>query len=406
MKFQLAGLVTAVTFAAVPGLFAFPGSSTPPRFYSTPAHYAYQQQNIIGSVTAIDAAAGKVSVKTDSGGSATFSTNEKTVVRRVPPGQTSLANADTISLGDIKVGDRVLVPGGAADAQLPVRQVIVMASEAITAKRTQQQTDWQSRGVNGRVSAVNTNKREITVQSRGQNGPETLTVTASANTKISRYAPDSLRSEDALPAALSDIHVGDQVRVLGNRSSDGGSLTADEIFSGSIARAFGTITDINAANNEVMIKNDQTGQTYSVSLGKRSMVKRLPPEVAQNLAQRREQRQRRRQAQAESTGVQTENTAGRGNRRGADGSQQRRGFQQLLEDQPSISIADLKKGDALMVTGTQGADASHLTAINVIAGDAELMRLFQRPQGRRNGNMSPGLPGNVAGGNAQDNEQP
>jgi hypothetical protein len=199
--------------------------------------------------------------------------------------------------------------------------------------------------------------------------------------------------------------VGDQVRVLGNRSSDGSSVTADEILSGSIVRAFGTITDINANNNEVSIKNDQTGQAYTVSLGKRSMVKRLPPEVAQNLAQRREQRQRRRQAQAESTGVQTESPAGSGDRRGANG-QQRRGFQQLLEDQPAINIADLKKGDALMVSGTQGADAAHLTAVSVIVGDAELMRLFQRPQGRRNGNMSPGLPGNVSGGNAQDNEQP
>jgi Cu/Ag efflux protein CusF len=405
MKFQFAGLVTAVTFVAVPGLFAFPSSSAT-LHHSTPANYAFQQQNIIGTVTAIDAAGGKVSVKTDSGGTATFSTNEKTAVRRVPPGQTSLANAETISLGDVKVGDRVLVPGGSMDAQAPVRQVIVMASEAITAKRTQQQTDWQSRGINGRVTAVNTNKREITIQTRGQNGPETLTVIAPASAKVSRYASDSLRSEDALPATLSDIHAGDQVRVLGNPSPDGKSVTADEILSGSIVRAFGTITDINAPNNEVSIKNDQTGQTYTVSLGKRSLVKRLPPEVAQNLAQRRKQSQQRRQAQAESTGVQTENPAGRGNRRGADGGQQRRGFQQLLEDQPSISIADLKKGDALMVTGTQGADASHLTAVSVIAGDAELMQLFQRPQGRRNGNMSPGLPGNVAGGNAQDNEQP
>lgn len=404
MKRLIAGLVTAVTLAAIPNLSVY-AHPTAMSFLSTPARYT-QQQNLIGTVTAIDSAGGKISVRTDAGGSATFSTNEKTVARRVPPGQTSMANAEKISLSDIKVGDRVLVPGGAADAQTPVRQVIVMASEAIAEKRTQQQSDWQGRGINGRVTAINQGKREITIQTRGESGPETITVAAPASTKFSRYAPDSLHAEDARSAALSDIHVGDQVRVLGSRSTGGSSVTAEEILSGTVVRAFGTITDINSANNEVSIKNDQTSQTYTVSLGKRSVVKRLPPEVAQNLAQRREQRQRRRQAQAESTGVQTENPAGSGNRRGADGGQQRRGFQQLLEEQPAIRIADLKKGDALMVTGTQGADAMHLTAVNVIAGDAELMRLFQRPQGRRNGNMSPGLPGNVSGGNAQDNEQP
>lgn len=404
MKYLVAGVVAAVTFAAVPNLVAHTDSSAIPA-HLTSGQSSNNQQNLIGTVTAIDTAGGKITVKTDAGGSATFSTSEKTVVRRVPPGQTSLANAETISLGDIKVGDRVLVPGASADAQTAVRQVIVMASEAIAANRTQQRSEWQSRGINGRVTAVNQDKREITVQTRGQNGPETITVTAPGTVKVSRYAPDSLRAEDARLGALSDIRVGDQIRVLGSRSSSGNTITAEEILSGSVVRAFGTITDINTATNEVTIKNDQTGETHTITVGKHTVVKRLPPEVAQNLAQRREQRQQRRQAQADSTGVQTENPARGGNRRGADGGQ-RRGFQQLLENQPAISIGDLKKGDALMVTGTQGADAAHLTAVNVISGDAELMKVFQRPQGGRNRNMSPGLPGNVAGGNAQDNEQP
>ena len=400
MKYLVASLVAAVTFAAVPNLIAHTNSSTRLAL-PTSRQFSNKQQNLIGTVSAIDMAAGKVTVKTDAGGSVTFSTNEKTTVRRVPPGQTSLANAQTISLSDMKVGDRVLVPGASADTQTAVRQVIVMASEAIAATRTQQQTAWQTRGVNGRVTAVNKDKHELTVQTRGQNGPDTVTVTV----KVSRYAPDSLRAEDARPGSFSDIRVGDQIRVLGNRSSNGSNVTAEEILSGSVVRAFGTVTDINAAANEVSIKNDQSGQIFTVILGKNSVIKRLPPEVAQNLEQRREQRQQRRQAQAESTGVRTENRAGGGNRRGADGGQ-RRGFQQLLENQPAIAIADLKKGDALMVTGTRGTDAAHLTAVNVIAGDAELMKLFQRPQGGRNRNMSPGLPGNVAGGNAQDNEQP
>jgi hypothetical protein len=374
-----------------------------------------QQQNLIGTVTAIDTANGKIIVKTDAGNSVTFSTNDKTTVRRLPPGQTSIANAEKITLADIKVGDRVLVPGGAADVQTAARQVIVMASEAIAAKRDQDRSEWQTRGINGRITALNQEKKEITVQARGA---EIITVKAPGNAKILRYAPDSLRSTDARTGAFTDLRVGDQIRILGNRSADGKTVTAEEIVSGTVARAFGTITDINTKANEITIKNSQTGQTFTVVIGKNSVVKRLPAEVAQNLTQRRERRQQRRQTQAESTGVQTENQGQRRRERrngenrerrsanAGDAQRPRGGLQQMLEAQPAITIADLKKGDALMVTGTQGADASRLTAVNIISGDAELMQLIQRSQGGRNGNMSPGLPGNVGGGNVSDDDEP
>ena len=377
-----------------------------------------QQQNLIGTVTAIDTANGKIIVKTDAGNSVTFSTNDRTTVRRLPPGQTSIANAEKITLADIKVSDRVLVPGGVADVQTAARQVIVMASEAIAAKRDQDKSEWQTRGINGRITALNQEKKEITVQARGGSGAEIITVKAPGNAKILRYAPDSLRSTDAKAGAFTDFRVGDQIRILGSRSADGKTVTAEEIVSGTVARAFGTITDINTKANEITIKNSQTGQTFTVVLGKNSVVKRLPAEVAQNLAQRRERRQQRRQTQAESTGAQTENQGQRRRerrngenreRRPADANNAQRprgGLQQMLEAQPAITIADLKKGDALMVTGTQGADASRLTAVNIISGDAELMQLMQRSQGGRNGNMSPGLPGNVGGGNVSDDDEP
>jgi hypothetical protein len=374
-----------------------------------------QQQNLIGTVTAIDTANGKIIVKTDAGNSVTFSTNDKTTVRRLPPGQTSIANAEKITLADIKVGDRVLVPGGAADVQTAARQIIVMASEAIAAKRDQDRSEWQTRGINGRITALNQEKKEITVQARGA---EIITVKAPGNAKILRYAPDSLRSTDARTGVFTDLRVGDQIRILGSRSADGKTVTAEEIVSGTVTRAFGTITDINTKANEITIKNSQTGQTFTVVLGKNSVVKRLPAEVAQNLAQRRERRQQRRQTQAESTGAQTENQGQRRRERrngenrerrpanAGDAQRPRGGLQQMLEAQPAITIADLKKGDALMVTGTQGADASRLTAVNIISGDAELMQLMQRSQGGRNGNMSPGLPGNVGGGNVSDDDEP
>ena len=95
--------------------------------------------------------------------------NERTIYRRLPPGQTSLSNAEAITSADVKVGDRVLVPGGAALADGsagPARQVIVMAREAVAARREQQRDDWRTRGVNGRVTAIDAAKKEITIEAR------------------------------------------------------------------------------------------------------------------------------------------------------------------------------------------------------------------------------------------------
>ncbi|HYY41892.1 MAG TPA: hypothetical protein VE775_04105, partial [Pyrinomonadaceae bacterium] len=55
--------------------------------------------------------------------------------------------------------------------------------------------------------------------------------------------------------------------------------------------------------------------------------------------------------------------------------------------------------DAVLVTGTPGADAARLTAIILLTGDAQLLTRLQGQQGdARGGNMSPGLPGDVLGG--------
>lgn len=404
MRFLHASLAIAMVAAAA-------AASTPVNALPSSERSAIERrQNLIGTITAIDP--GRITIRTDSGETVTFSTDAKTAFRRVKPGQTSLSGAETIASADLKVGDRVLVPGGAANPQAAVRQVVVIAAEAIAAKRDEDRSQWQTRGVSGRITAIDAANKTVTVQTRGRGQTETLTVSTTGATKIARYAPDSLRSEDARPAAFADLRVGDQIRVLGDRPAGGTAMTAEEIVSGSVVRAFGTISAVNAAAGEITIQNAQTQQTFTVTLSKNTTVKRIPAEVAANLAEARQARQQRRQARAESTGVQTErrrrqrpsgnNTDGTG--APAAARQRPRNLTQLLEDQPAITISDLKAGDSVMVTGTQGADATRLTAVNVITGGAELIQLMQRPQGRRN--MSPGLPGNVGGGNAPTDDEP
>ncbi|HZI17905.1 MAG TPA: hypothetical protein VEY09_04850 [Pyrinomonadaceae bacterium] len=367
---------------------------------------ARAQQHLIGEVTAVDAAAGQLTVRSDAGATVTLRTDEKTLFRRVPPGQTSLDSAERITRAEVGVGDRVLVPGGAPAAGGAVRQLILMARAALAEGGAREREDWRRRGVAGRVVALDAGRREIVIETRAREGFERLTVVAGEPARFRRYAPDSLRPADAVPGTFADIRVGDQLRVLGDRSADAPRLAAEEVISGSVARLAGTIASVDAARGVVSVREGQTGQTVAVSVGRRTTIKRVPAEVAEQFGRQRDlRRERRRAAEPGREGGGRGGEAGRG-RQGREGNEGGRGragggLQQLWESLPTVSLADLKAGDALVVTGTAGADAERVTAVTLLTGDADLLtrlQRFGRGQGGR-GNMSPGLPGNVMGGN-------
>ncbi|HXG82694.1 MAG TPA: hypothetical protein VNI84_01585 [Pyrinomonadaceae bacterium] len=383
------------------------------------------QTNLIGEVTAIDQSAGKIVVQTEAKTSVTVTVNDKTVFRRVAPGQTSLAGAEQITVADVKIGDRVLIPGGVAAEQAAVRQFIVMAREAINAQRDKERETRRARTINGQITAVNAEKREIIIQARGRGNAEALTVAASPNAKLTRYAPDSLKPADAKPGAFADLRVGDQIRVVGDKNADGTRVAAEEILSGSVTRSVGTISEINQTRGEVVVKNAETGQLTTVAVGKNTTLRRISPEVADALKQRfdrrRERRAERASGNAEQPPQQTQenrrrNRGERRNRAGGDANQNNnpagnqagnRNPQQMFENLPAIKIADLKKGDAVLITATSGGN-SQMTAVSIVTGAAEMRGILQQTQGGRRGqgNMSPGLPGNVGGGNAGSDDDP
>jgi hypothetical protein len=387
---------------------------------STVSHAAQQAQHLVGEVTALDQASGQITVKTDAGSSVTVAADEQTTYRRLPPGQTSLDKAEAITRSDIKVGDRVLVPNGAAGGQTAARQVIVMAREAIAARRQQEREDWRARGVNGRVVAVDPSKKELSIEARSRQDVETITVVASGDVKFRRYAPGSLRPADAVPGAFTDIRVGDQLRALGNRT--GSRLAAEEIISGTVARLTGTVEAVDATRGEITIKDNATGQPVVVAFNANTTLRRIPAEYAETLRERREQRREQRREGGEAS------TGGRqdGERRGRRQNQSRQegrnqdgqrqdgqragggGVRQMLENLPPITLSELKKGDAVVVTGTAGTDGARVTAASLITGDAEIiqrMRRFQRGSEQTDG-MSPGLPGGVIGGGTGDRDTP
>ncbi|HEX8352954.1 MAG TPA: hypothetical protein VF611_08650 [Pyrinomonadaceae bacterium] len=397
------------------------------------------RQRLVGEVTAVDSASRQLTVRADSGETVSLTTTEQTTYLRMPPGETSLQKGQPAAFADVRVGDRVLAPG-VSTAGGGARQIILMARAAAAAGGGPGRDD--GRRLNGRVVSVDASKKLILVQARGREGAEAVTVDASGAARFLRFAPDSTRPADAQPGAFADVRAGDSLRATGERSADGATFKAEEVLSGAFSRFAGTVTKVDAARGELTVTNEQAGRAVTLTFGARSSLRRVTPEFEQAVAERAERfgRREQRRASGQGGGGQAQGEAGgggaregrreggRGRRRDGDGEQradgERRGeggprrgggpggggnnFQQMLEGLPAVALADLKKGDAVVVTVTPVADASRATVVSLLTGSAEVLRSMQQfqrgPEGQRG--MSPGLPGDVIGGGQGPTREP
>ena len=210
--------------------------------------------------------------------------------------------------------------------------------------------------------------------------------------------------------------------MLGNR--EGSRVTAEQVISGATTRVNGTIESVDAARNELTVK-DAAGKIFTVAVGAHTTVRRITPEVAQAMQQRAEQRRNEAAQNAQGgagdrAGAGRRENAGDGNgpRRGegGDGAGRRRGFgggQQggMFGNLPAVTLAELKKGDGVMITGTPGADAAHVTASSLTAGDAQVFQQMQQrfrrgPGGGQRGGAGAGLPGGGPGEGGGGPERP
>src|SRR5687767_5297062 len=235
------------------------------------------RQRLVGEVTAVDTASKQLTVRADTGETVAVTTTEQTTYLRMPPGETSLQKGLPAAFADVRVGDRVLAPG-VSTAGGSARQIILMARAATPAAGGGAARD-DGRRLNGRVVSVDAAKKLIVVQARGREGVEAVTVDASTVARFLRFAPDSTRPADAVAGSFADVRAGDTLRATGARSADGASFKAEEVLSGAFARFAGTVTKVDAARNELVVTNEQAGQSVTLTLGARSSLRRLTPEM-------------------------------------------------------------------------------------------------------------------------------
>ena len=325
-----------------------------PLAQAQPAPNAATRNQVIGQVKSVDAAARQIVLQDDHGAAITISAAETTPVLRVPPGETDLKKATKITFTEVASGDRILAVGTLAEGgkALQARTLVIMTKSDIAQKQQRELQDWQARGIAGTVLSIDAAAKGLTVKA----GQRQLAVSTAAQTEFRRYAPDSVKFSDSGESSFGDIKVGDQVRALGDKSADGLSLKAERVISGSFRQLAGTINMVKTDGAEIQIKDLASKKSVTISVNSASVLKKLSPALAATLARR---------FQPAEGAAPAAPPAGRG---GAGGD-----LGQLLDRLPPISLADLKAGDAIMISGSAGADPGHLTAITLLAGVEPLL---------------------------------
>jgi len=341
----------------------------------------------LGTIKSVQA--GSITVAAESGGEVTAMLVTSTKILRVPPGEKDLKNASALQPQDLQPGDRVLVRGlaSANPHTIGALAVIVMKQSDVSAKQQRERDDWQKRGVGGLVTKVEPAAGTITISSGGLTANRSIAVQVRKNTVLRRYAPGSVKFDDAQAAQLDQIKAGDQLRARGTRNPDGSELTAEEVVSGSFRNVAGTITAIDPTNNTMTVQDLIAKGPVVVKVSADSQMKKLPAEMAQRIAARLKggagangdqaaNMQSGDQNQLAPPGGRQSGAQQRG-ANGVPGGNSPPDVQRLLTRLPNSTLADLQKGEAVMLVSTQAGDSGSVTAVTLLAGVEPLLSAAQ-----------------------------
>ncbi|MBZ5664916.1 MAG: DUF5666 domain-containing protein [Acidobacteriia bacterium] len=340
-----------------------------------------QVAKAVGAIKNIQA--DSITVAAESGGEVTAKFTSSTKILRVPPGEKDLKNATALQPQDLQPGDRVLVRGQTSGDEhtIAALAIIVMKQGDVAAKQQHERDDWQKRGVGGLVTKVDPAAGAITISSGGMGASRSIAVHIAKDTILRRYAPGSVKFDDAKPAPVEQIKVGDQLRARGTHNPDGSELSAEEVVTGSFRNIAGTVKAVDAANNTMTVQDAISKSAVVVKVSSDSQMKKLPAEMAQRIAMRLKGAA----GGGEQSGANGQSMSGQGSspsagaRPGAE-SQARRGpggepggngppdLQRMLSRLPNSTLADLQKGDAVMIVSAESGSSDAVIAITMLAG--------------------------------------
>jgi hypothetical protein len=339
-------------------------------------------ESVIGAIVEIDANARSATIKTDGGAVIAIKADENTVCLRIPAGEKTLAKAVAIQFADVAVGDRILVHGTKTDNEFRAQRLVLMPKAEVEKKRAHDLEEWRRRGIGGIVRELNSQTGEITLELRGA-GAGGRVMIATEKADFRRYASESLSFEAARQSSLAEVKVGDQLRALGDKSADGRSFKAEEIVSGAFKTIGVTVAQVDLQKHEITATTLDQKKPIVISIAKDSVLHRIPPTMAAAIAQRALANRPVNGAPASPTTTSIPKPAG----------PPVIDVQQMVDTLPGISLADLKPGDVLAVTGAVEKDEARLTAIKLAAGVDLVLKAMAPPPGKPQiVRLSAGLP--------------
>ena len=383
-----------------------------PQSGQQPSAQASSAARPVGTIKSISG--NTIILTTDAGSDVTVQVQDSAKLVRIAPGQKDLKDATPIQLGDLQPGDRILVRGKLADdgRSVAAASVIAMKKVDIADKQSREREEWQRHGFGGLVNNVDAGGNTINVSLPSPGEKKTVAIHFSKDTILRRYASDSVKFDDAKPAPLDQIKPGDQLRARGTRSADGAEFTADEIVSGTFRNIAGIISALDASAGTVTVQDLALKKSVTVKVTADSQLRKLPPPMAQRIA-----------ARLKGTPVEAPSTAttaggassaansepstkpngapsvgsgfGGMGRSGGGGSAD---LQQAISRMPAATLADLQKGDAVMVVATEGGANGVATVITLLGGVEPILEAS--PKSSASTILSPWSLGTGAGGEA------
>jgi hypothetical protein len=347
MRFSSIALFAALAGIGVLGS-SFPASAAQAQTPAAPSR-------IVGSVTAVGS--NSLTVQPDKGAPVTLTVGGDARILETLPGAKTLAGATPIQLNGISVGDRVLaaVHSSSDGSSLTATMLICMKQSAIAQRHQAEEAAWQREGVGGLVKTVDTTSGTITIVS----GPQTITVHTTPSTTFRRYSPDSIKFADTLPSTIAGIHPGDQLRARCPHAPGATELTADAVVTGTFRNISATVISTDPASNIVTVRDLATKKPVVIHINAESQLHKLPARMAEYLATRFKH-----PAKATHPEERAEAHMQPGPNGGAHAGDD---LTHTLARTPNVQLADLHKGDAVMIVATQGTPGS-ATAVALVAG--------------------------------------
>jgi hypothetical protein len=375
MKSKMKVRVPALMIAAILSAWMLAGAQQPTSRFT-------------GTITAVSGTT--LTVKTDAGEAHQVEVPETAILKQVEPGAKDLSAAQTVVLSSLATGDRVLVrldPNAPAGSSVAL-QIITLKQAALAKKQEQEREDWQQRGVGGLVKSVDAASGVIVLTTGAGATARTISIHTDKSTILKRYAPASVRYDLAQVAPIDAIHAGDQLRARGPKDAAGTSMTAEEVVSGSFRNISGTITSTDAASSTLVVKDLASKKQVSIHVAPDTQMRQLPDRMATILAAVLNGNAGPGRVQAPPSAPPNGGPPGTGQRGGPGGG----GFdaQQLLSRAPAVQLADLKKGQAVMVVATE--DATGNTAITLVSGVEPLLEAPAASQNLLNWSLNSGAP--------------